>query len=166
MPERELPEHLKARLSDELTSGSPLTSPQPAQARYAHLATTVAMRHVRRRLLTAGAAAAALIVVGSVAAPSQAKRWIGDSVGNITHSVGGRERATPTPVAPSPQPAHETPAEPSESAEPTPSNEPRESPEPSESAEPRESPEPSASPRPSQSPEPSESPEPSGEGGE
>src|SRR5690348_15705979 len=98
MPDRELPEHLKDQLDRELTAGAPLTSPLPAQARYARAAAPLPSGFVRWRLLSAVGAAAALIAVTALAGPPQAREWIGQSVGTLAHDVqrstGG---GTPSP---------------------------------------------------------------------
>src|SRR5436305_11996759 len=154
MPDRELPENLKARLDDELTSGAPLVSPLASQARYARAAATaVPTRHVTRGLVSAAAASAALILVAAAVAPTPAREWIGRSVGSFTQSVkhAGDHSGSATPSA-----GRSPESEPSETSEPTP----HESPEPSESPESRESPEPSGSPEPSESAEPSPATEP------
>jgi hypothetical protein len=171
MPDRELPEDLRARLAEELTSGAPLLAPLPSQARY-----TTAMQlpppRVRWRLAAAAGAAAGLVAVAAFAGPPQARAWIGQSVGNIAHTVRHPGEGNPPPQA---SPFNESPAaSPGEHRTPesSPSQEPRESPEPSESPEssaspePRESPEPEDSPRPSATPAaatPRPSPRPSGD---
>lgn len=155
MPDRELPEHLSARLSDELTSGAPLVAPLPAQARYARPGTPPLAAGQRWRLVTAIAAAAALVLIMVAASPTPARQWIGDSVGNLTHELQGAEHpgASKSPErSPASQPSTVQPA-PHDSPEAT------ESPEPSESPEPNESPEPSQTPESHESPEPSRSPD-------
>jgi hypothetical protein len=78
MPDRDLPEHLVARLSDELTSGAPLVAPLPSQARYARAGVTPFAARQRWRLITATAAAAALVVIAVAAGATPARQWIGD----------------------------------------------------------------------------------------
>ena len=166
MPDRELPEHLRAKLSEELTSGAPLVSPLPSQARYATAGWRAAPR-TPWRLVVAGLSAVGLVVITALAGPPQARAWIGQSVGNIAHSVenGGRS-SEPSPSAPA-SPLTESPeASPTLHPNETPSTEPRESPEPSRSPQQHESPEPEDSPRPSPSgggASPGPSPSPSGD---
>ena len=150
MPDRELPEHIKAQLDRELTAGTPLTSPLPAQARYAQLAPAPMSSRQRWRLLSAVGAAAALIAVTALAGPPQAREWIGHSVGTLAHDV---QRSTGDDT-PSPE---KSPAQQPSAVPPSP----HESPEPSESPEASQSPEPTESPEPSESPEVHESPQPS-----
>jgi hypothetical protein len=144
MPERELPEHLASRLSEELTSGAPLRAPLASQARYATAAAAPSGRaHVGARRVRSGHPALALVAATLLGAP-QPRQWLIQSVGNL----GG------VTFSPSPSPAHQFqephPTEPVESPA---------SPEPSETPETHESPEPSQSPEPGESPQPSSSPE-------
>jgi hypothetical protein len=143
MPERELPEALRARLSAELTSGAPLRAPLASQARYAAAAPpAVPQRSLRAGLLVASAAALAVLAVAALAGPPQPRGWIVQSVGTL---AGDRGASSPTPstesqgtISPKPSPSH------TESPETAP--EPRESPEPGESPGAHESPEPTQSP--------------------
>ena len=162
MPERELAERLRLRLSAELTAGTPLSAPLPAQGRYARESVPPAGRHVRGRLVAAATAACALLVVAAFAGPAEARQWIGTSVDNIVQTV--ERGGAPAPSSPSPagttrngQPGtnateHESP-EPTVSPATGGSPEPRESPEPAQSPSDHESPEPSPSPEPSDSPD-------------
>jgi hypothetical protein len=171
MPERELPEALRARLSAELTSGAPLHAPLASQARYAGAASlAVPRRSLRGGLLVASAAALAVLVVAALAGPPQPRGWIVQSVGML---AGDRGAPSPTPsiesqgtISPRPSPSH------AQSPEAAP--EPRESPEPAESPGAHESPEPIQSPSGDQtstgdgegsSPSPSTSPSEGGSGG-
>ncbi len=153
MPERDLPEHLIARVSAELTAGAPLTSPLPSQARFARLGGVAPHGHVRRRILAAAAATVALLAVAGTG-PTQARQWIGQSVGGFVDDVQRPDHHGAT-GAPSPKASHPSSGRPSPR---TPAV--GKSPEPSAKPEPHESPEPS----PHESPEPSHSPEGDGPG--
>lgn len=165
MPDRELPEHLRARLSADLMSGAPLASPLPSQARYARGAAEAPRSHPRGRLVAAAAAGLALLVIAATVGPSQSRHWIGQSVGSIVNHVklpGGQATAPPTnsPPAAASHPAGGAPT-PRESPDGARSPEPSEASEPTNSPEPQESPEPA----PQGSPEPSQAPDNDGDGG-
>ena len=133
MPDRELPEHLRQRLSAALESGAPLVSPLPSQAEYSIAATEV--QEPNRRLRSFAALALATAVVIALVGPQQPREWIVRSVDNITHSSGV----------------------PAGSAGPTPSSQAgtvvRQSPEVTEAPEATESPEAERSPQATESPE-------------
>jgi len=172
MPDRELAEELKARLSAELRSGAPLRTPLASQARYATAAApAVPRRSVHGRLLVVVVASLAVLVVAALAGPPQPRAWLVQSVGNIAGDRG----------APSPSPANQTqstssPSDTSSDQSPSPATAtvPRESPEPVESPGSHESPEPTQSPSGGEtsggdgdhsSPTPSASPTDGGSGG-
>ena len=161
MPDRELPDHLKDRLSAALTSGAPLRSPLPSQARYAIAAGAAAPKaHLRVRLLTSAAAAFAIVALVVAAGPQQPREWILQTVGNLAKGVG----APIGPSTPSPSPEKHTPA-----ASHSPAGSPEETSPSPETPEATESPEASPSPEPSHSPEgepsPSSTAQPSDGGG-
>jgi hypothetical protein len=174
MPDRELPENLRAQLSSELEQGAPLTSPLPMQARYTRLAGASPVRaQVRGRLVAAAIAACALIAVAAFAGPPQARAWIGQSMGNIVRGVENSTGTAPASPSPgrTPDDSHQGEGRPAPAETP----EANESPEPSESQEPAQTPESGESPEPTQSPDgddhggspsPSPSPQPTdGDGG-
>jgi hypothetical protein len=143
MPDRELPEELRARLSAELAAGAPLRAPLASQARYSSAAAAaVPQRHLRGRVLAVGAAALVVLVGATFAGPTPPRAWLVTTVGNIAGDRG----------APSPSPANETgPAtSPNAASHRSPSStsapEQRESPVPGESPGAHQSPEPVGSP--------------------
>jgi hypothetical protein len=166
MPERDLPEHLIARLSAELTAGAPLTSPLPSQSRFARLGAIAPRGHVRLRILAAAAATVALLAVAG-AGPTQARQWIGQSVGSFVDDVQRPNHHGVTTGAQSPKASHPSGGQASPRT-PTAGK----SPEPSAKPDAHESPKPSPheSPVPGHSPEGdgpgSPSPSPGGDGGD
>jgi hypothetical protein len=149
MPDRELPDDLKARLSAELIAATPLQAPLASQARYATAAAAGEREgfSTGHRWATAGVAALTLLLLTLVAVPP------------ILNTVGNRGHNVVTPLTtPS---ASQQPAESPTPANASPSPEPSESPEPSDTPGSPESPEPGDSPQPVQSPQPHDSPEPS-----
>jgi len=165
MPDRDLPEELKARLSAELMSGAPLNAPLPSQARYATAAPAARPRgHLRGRMITVAAAAVVVLLAAAFAGPPQQRAWLVRTVGNIAGDLGAEVTIS------SPSPGHSAPAEASPVAgsddrSPSPGTPDvdetpgaQESPEPSEPAEPSQTPESHESPEPGGSPQPSQSP--------
>jgi len=167
MPDRDLPEQLKARLSAELMSGAPLNAPLPSQARYATAAPAARPRgHLRGRMITVAAAAVLVLLAAAFAGPPQQRAWLVRTVGNIAGDLGAEVSIS------SPSPGHSAPAASSPvggsddrspsagtpDVDETPGA--QESPEPSEST-----PESHESPEPGQSPQPSESPDGGGSSG-
>lgn len=145
MPDRDLPEELRARLSAELGAGAPLSAPLASNARYASAApAAVPQRHLRGRVLALGAAALVVLVGATFAGPTQPRAWLVTTVGNIAGDRGAR----------SPSPANHTvhTASPSATSH--------------RSASPVSAPEQRESPVPGQSPVTHESPEPAESGGE
>ena len=141
MPERELSEKLKARLSAELRAGAPFRAPLASQARYATAAAPALPRHSQRlRLAMVATASLAVLVVAALAGPLQPRSWIVQSVGTL---AGDRGAPIPTPVNQSRVTISPTPGR-SPSAETTAA--PRESPEPGESPSAHESAQPGQSP--------------------
>lgn len=166
MPEGELPDHIKDRLSASLETGAPLRAPLPSQARYAAKVVGVPAPRWRLRSVMVAAAAAGVVVI-ALASPAEPRDWIVQSVGNIAHDAGlpvGSTSPSPTPA--SGRTVHESP----EANESNESPEANESPGSSQSTEPMQSPEAHESPEPSQSPDggdqptPSPTPQPSGGG--
>jgi len=151
MPDRELPEQLKAKLAAALAAGTPLKSPLPSQARYADATGADAQRpRVRPRLVALAVASVVMLGVLAFAGPSQPRQWLVQSVGSIARDVGA-------PVgAPSPSSSGQRPGD----SSPGPSHEATETPEAAETPEGSETPEANASPEPGGTPESSESPEP------
>ena len=108
MPDRELPEHLRQRLSAALESGAPLVSPLPSQAEYSIAATEV--QEPNRRLRSFAALALAAAVVIALVGLQQPREWIVRSVDNITHSAGvPAGSAGPTPSSQVGTVVHESP---------------------------------------------------------
>jgi len=139
MPDRELPEHLRQRLSAALESGAPLVSPLPAQAEYAIAATEVPEPNGRLRSFAAVALAAAVVL--ALVALQQPRDWIVRSVDNITHSAGVPEpTSSPSPSSQVGTVVHESPeatASPAASESPRPVQSPEhEQPQASPTAEP------------------------------
>lgn len=166
MPDRDLPEELKARLSAELTSGAPLSAPLPSQARYA-TASPAARRqgHLRGRTLALAAAAFVVLLGAAFAGPPQQRAWLVRTVGNLAGDLGAPV-STASPSAGNPTP-DSTPRGGTDDRSPSPEKSPdgdetpgaHESPEPGQSPEPSQAPESHESPEPAQSPEPSEAPD-------
>jgi len=172
MPERELSEQIRRRLSAALDDGAPLVAPLPSQARFATLHGATPSPRWRLRALTVAAAAAGIAVVAFAGSP-QPRQWVVQTVNGITKQVGIPAGSV------SPSPRDESPTsgqanEPTESPEAT--QEPRESPEPAESPDGDDTPQSGpGQPQPSPTAEPSDgggggdhSPEPtpsSGDGG-
>jgi hypothetical protein len=143
MPDLDLPEELKARLSAELAAGAPLSAPLASQARYASAApAAVPQRHLRGRALALGAAALVVLVGATFAGPTQPRAWLLTTVGNIAGDRG----------APSPSPANQTGHTTSPSAAS------HRSPPAVSAPEQHESPVPGQSPVTHETPEPTESP--------
>jgi hypothetical protein len=143
MPDRDLPEKVRTRLSAELASGAPLSAPLASQARYATAAPpAVPRRNLRRRALALGTAALVVLVGATLAGPTQPRAWLVTTVGNIAGDRG----------APSPSPTNQagTTTSPSASSHKSPS--------PASAPEQRESPAPGQSPPVHESPEPTEAP--------
>lgn len=170
MPDRELPEDLRQRLSAALESGAPLVSPQPSQAEYAIAATEAP--EPNRRLHSFAAMALAAAVVIALVGLQQPREWIVRSVDNITHNSGvPAGTASPTPTSQVGTVVHESP-EVTETPEATESPESGKSPQPTQSPE-HEQPQPSPTAQPTdgdgdhdgdggdQSPQPSPSASPS-----
>jgi hypothetical protein len=135
MPERELSEQVRRRLSAALDAGSPLVAPLPSQARFATLQGATPSPRWKLRALTVAAAAAGIAVVAFAGSP-QPRQWVVQTVNGITKQVGIPAGS----VSPSPRDESTTSGQQKE-------NEPTESPEaPEATQEPRESPEPAESP--------------------
>lgn len=151
MPDRELSEQLRQRLSAALESGAPLASPLPSQAEYSIAAAELA--EPSRRIRSFAALAIAAAVVLALVGLQQPREWIVRSVNNISHEVGvPAGSASPSPSSQTGVVVHESP-------------EATESPEANETPGGVESPEPSESPV-QQQPHPSPSAEPSDGGGD
>jgi len=106
MPDRDLPEELKARLSADLASGAPLNAPLPSQARYATASPAARPQgHLRGRIVTLAAAALVLLLAAAFAGPPQQRAWLVRTVGNIAGDLGAQVSTS------SPSPGHSTPAE-------------------------------------------------------
>ena len=135
MPERELPEQIRRRLSAALEAGAPLVAPLPSQARFATLHGATPSFRWRLRALTVATAAAGIALV-AFAGPPQSRQWVVQTVNGISKQVGIPAGS----VSPSPRDESTTSGQQE-------LNEPTESPEaPEATAEPRESPEPAESP--------------------
>src|SRR5258708_3200268 len=105
MPDRDLREELKARLSAELSSGAPLSAPLASQARYATAAPAgVPQRHLRGRPLTLAAAALVVLLAAAFAGPPQPRAWLVRTVSNIAGNLGGQATTS------SPSPGNAPPA--------------------------------------------------------
>jgi hypothetical protein len=139
MPDRELPQHLRSRLSAFLESGAPLVAPLPAQARYATARAAILSPRWRLRALSLALASGGIVVV-AFAGPPQPRDWIVQSVSGITRQLGVPAGA----VSPSPSngsqstggqsTVHRSPDE-AETPQPQPTPEPQESPESGQSPE-------------------------------
>ena len=135
MPDRELPEHIRRRLSAALDGGAPLVRPLPSQARFATPRGPMPTPRWRLRALTVVVAAAGIVVV-AIAGPSQPRQWLVQTVNGISKQVGVPAGS----VTPSPK-------DDSKSSGQKEQNAPHESPEANEgTAGPAESPEPEESP--------------------
>jgi hypothetical protein len=179
MPDRDLPDELKARLSSELVAGVPLTAPLGSQARYATAAPAAGpLRQVRGRVLIASAALA-ILLAAAFAGPPQPRAWLVQTVGNIAGGIGGpASTSSPSPGNPapaesspkgssgekSPSPRATEPPDADETPGAQPSDEPRQSPEPSESPESAGSPDGGGGSGDHSSPNPSPSPDGGGSG--
>jgi len=143
MPDRDLPEQLKARLADELSSGTPLQAPRASQARYATaVVSTIRPRRMRGRVMTLAAAALVVLLAATFAGPPQPRAWLVRTVGNI---AGDKAAPSPSPINQA-QPLTSPSASSHRSQAPDTTPEQRESPVPDESPEAHDSPEPSQSP--------------------
>jgi len=158
MPDRDLPEELKARLSNELSAGAPLRAPLASQARYATVPTAgVPRRRLSGRRVTLAAAALVVLLAAGFAGPPQPRAWLVRTVGNIAGDLGGQATSSsPSPLNPSP--AGSSPLGATDDRSPSPKA--AETPDGDETPGARQSPEPQESPQPTQSPAPQESPQP------
>jgi len=97
MPDRELPEDVRRRLSAALESGAPLITPMPSQARFAVPTGAMPAPRWRLRALTVAVAVAGIVVV-ALAGPPQTREWVVQSVNGISKQVGIPAGATtPSP---------------------------------------------------------------------
>jgi hypothetical protein len=159
MPDRELPEDVRRRLSAALESGAPLIAPMASQARFAISRGAMPAPRWRLRALTVAAAVAGIVVV-ALAGPPQTREWVVQSVNGISKQVGLPAGA----ATPSPKEEPTTSGE-NEPSAPTQSPENHEgSPEPAGSPQPSESPDGDDTPQPAQ-PQSSPTPQPSDGGG-
>lgn len=164
MPDRELPQQLRQRLSASLEGGSPLVAPLASQARFATLRGAVPAPRWRLRALTVAVAAAGIVAV-ALAGPPQPRQWFVQSVDDITRQVGiPAGAASPSPAQSGPTTSGQRGSS-HESPEPSESPEADEQPQAGESPEPKESPEQSGSPESGEGPEPSPTSEPTEDGG-
>jgi hypothetical protein len=157
MPERDLPEELRARLAAELASGVHLSAPLASQARYATgVPAAGPQRHLRGRVLTLSAAALVVLVAATFAGPPQPRAWLVRTVGNIASGLGAPV-GTSSPTPGNPTPAQSSPRGGTDAKSPSPRA--TEAPDGDETPGSQPSPEPQESPEPAQSPEPTASPD-------